>query len=127
MRPSRRQRLNATRQRNHPVNVSTYGLALKEPWLRIFVKDYDKPALPCAEILRRWRARARCGLDQSKVVSAKQSTRLERGASDLPAPKIVHTLGNGSSNIKLGSGKFGGGRLEKLPRSCMYLTYSTGE
>jgi len=23
---------------------------LKEPWLRIFTKDHDKPALPCAEI-----------------------------------------------------------------------------
>jgi hypothetical protein len=50
VRVSRRQRLLATRQGNHPVDVSTYGLALKEPWPRIFVKDYDKPALPCAEI-----------------------------------------------------------------------------
>ena len=36
VRVSRRQRVLATKPRNHPVNVSTYGLALKEPWLRIF-------------------------------------------------------------------------------------------
>jgi hypothetical protein len=122
--------------------VSTYGLALKEPWLRIFAKDHDKPALPCAEIrdageleldvvwispketprikkvdlgnvnndIRHCFAALAMTMELTqqllgiaKVVSAKQSTRLERGASDLLQPRSCTHLVTGQATSK-GSG-----------------------